>query len=53
MKLLESTGKTVEEAIAQGLRELDTEREQVDVKILELPSKGFFGIIGSKPAKVR
>jgi hypothetical protein len=33
MKLLESTGKTVEEAIAQGLRELDTEREQVDVKI--------------------
>lgn len=53
MKLLESTGKTVEEAIALGLRELETERERVDVKILELPSKGFFGIIGSKPAKVR
>ncbi|HZJ76822.1 MAG TPA: RNA-binding cell elongation regulator Jag/EloR [Oscillospiraceae bacterium] len=53
MKLLESTGKTVEEAIALGLRELNTKRDQVDVKILELPSKGLFGIIGSKPAKVR
>ncbi len=53
MKLLESTGKTVEEAIASGLEELNTERERVDVKILELPSKGLFGIIGSKPAKVR
>ncbi len=53
MKLLESTGKTVEEAIASGLRELNTKRDQVDVKILELPSKGLFGIIGSKPAKVR
>ncbi len=53
MKLLESTGKTIEEAIASGLRELNTKRDQVDVKILELPSKGLFGIIGSKPAKVR
>ena len=53
MKLLESTGKTVEEAIALGLKELNTKRERVDVKILELPSKGLFGIIGSKPAKVR
>lgn len=52
MKLLESTGKTVEEAIASGLKEMDIKREQVDVKILELPSKGFFGL-GSKPAKVR
>ncbi len=53
MKLLESTGKTVEEAIASGLKELDIKREQADVKILELPSKGFLGIIGTKPAKVQ
>lgn len=53
MKLLESTGKTVEEAIALGLKELDKTRDQVDVKVLELPSKGFLGIIGSKLAKVK
>lgn len=53
MKLLESTGKTVEEAIALGLEKLDRTRDQVDVKILELPSRGFLGIIGSKLAKVQ
>lgn len=53
MKSLESTGKTVEEAIALGLKELDKTRDQVDVKVLELPSKGFLGIIGSKLAKVK
>lgn len=53
MKLLESTGKTVEEAIALGLEELNRTRDQVDVKILDLPSKGFLGIIGTKLAKVQ
>lgn len=52
MKLLESTGKTVEDAIELGLRELNKTREQVDVKILELPSKGFLGLIGSRLARV-
>lgn len=53
MKLIESTGKTVEEAIELGLKELNKTRDQVEVKILELPSKGFLGIIGSKLAKVK
>lgn len=53
MKLIESMGKTVEEAIELGLKELKKTRDQVDVQVLELPSKGFFGIIGSKSAKVK
>lgn len=52
MKLLESEGKTVEEAIELGLQDLKKTREQVEVKILELPKKGFFGVIGSRLAKV-
>lgn len=53
MNIKESVGKTVEEAIELGLKELNKTRDQVDVKILELPSKGFLGIIGSKLAKVK
>lgn len=53
MKSIESVGKTIEEAIQLGLEELDKKRDQVEVKILEIPSKGFLGIIGSKMAKVR
>ncbi len=53
MKLIESMGKTVEEAIELGLKELNKTRDQVDIEVLELPSKGFLGIIGSKLAKVK
>lgn len=53
MKLIESVGKTVEEAIELGLKELNKTRDQVDIEVLELPNKGFLGIIGSKLAKVK
>ncbi len=53
MKFTEKTGKTVEEAVKSALEELKTTKEQVEIKILEEPSKGIFGLIGSKPAKVR
>lgn len=53
MKFIESMGKTVEEAIALGLKELNKTREQVEVEVLELPTKGFLGILGSKLAKVK
>lgn len=52
MKLLESTGKTVEKAIELGLKQLDKKREDVEIKVLEQPTKGFLGIIGSKLARV-
>ena len=53
MRSIESVGKTIEEAIQLGLEELGKERKEVDVKILEIPAKGFLGFIGAKDAKVR
>jgi len=51
-KELIATGKTTEEAIENGLSELNLTREQVEVEVLETSSKGLFGLIGQKDAKV-
>ncbi|KHF40059.1 RNA-binding cell elongation regulator Jag/EloR [Halalkalibacter okhensis] len=45
-------GKTIDEAIANAMNELQTTREKLSYRILEEPQKGFLGIIGSKPAKI-
>jgi len=50
---IEKTAKTVEDAVDQGLVELGVSREEVEVEIIEQPSKGLFGILGNKPAKVK
>ena len=47
-----STGKDVASAIIRGLNELGRRRDQVDVTILQKPSKGFLGI-GAKKARVQ
>ncbi|MFZ5899119.1 MAG: RNA-binding cell elongation regulator Jag/EloR [Bacillota bacterium] len=52
-KSLESSGKSVEEAIENALRELGVNREDVEVEILEESVKGLFGILGTRPARVR
>ncbi|WP_226536825.1 RNA-binding cell elongation regulator Jag/EloR [Fictibacillus halophilus] len=51
MKKVQVTGKTVEEAVEAALEQLQTSKDQVEVKILEDSKKGFFGI-GGKPAVV-
>lgn len=43
--------KDVTAAIAKGLKELGLRRDQVEVKVLEAPKKGFLGF-GAKPAVV-
>ncbi len=43
---------TVEEAIAAALKELHAENNEVEIEIINEPSKGFFGL-GSKDAKVK
>jgi spoIIIJ-associated protein len=53
MKTVEATGKTIDDAVTNGLVELGCSREEVEVKILEAPYKGLLGIIGSKDAKVQ
>jgi len=49
---LQVSGKTVEEAIKIGLSKLGAREDQVKVTVLEQPSKGLFGLIGAKEAKV-
>jgi len=50
---IEVEGKTVEAAIANGLKKLALIREQVDIKILSEGSSGLFGLMGAKPARVQ
>ena len=49
---LEKTGKTEDEAIAAALRELQMERDDVSVEIVERAKSGFLGI-GAQPARIR
>ena len=44
---------TVEEAVIAALNELEAEKEDVVVEVINEPSKGLFGLIGSKNAKVK
>lgn len=50
---IEMTGKTIEDAKAAALQELNVSDDMVDFVVLEEPSKGFLGFIGGRPAKVR
>lgn len=53
MMEVEKSAKTVEEAVRLALEELKAEREQVEIEVLDQPSKGIFGILGTKLARVR
>jgi len=48
----EYIGRTVDEAVKQGLDELKLTREQVDVLVLDEGSRGVLGIFGAKMARV-
>jgi len=53
MTSVEKSGKTIEEAVALALSELGVSQDRIDYEVLETPSKGFLGLIGTKLAKVR
>ena len=53
MRSIESVGKTIDEAIQFGLEKLGKKKNEVEVKIIEIPTKGFLGFIGTKDAKVK
>ena len=52
LKSVEKTAKTMEEALESALEELGVSEDRVTVEILEEPSKGLFGFIGGKPARI-
>lgn len=53
MDYLEKSGKTVQDAITLALEELNTDENSVNIEVLEEGTKGIFGLIGNKMAKVR
>jgi spoIIIJ-associated protein len=53
VKTVEKMGKTVDEAVDLALKELDATIDEVVVEVLEEPSKGLFGFIKVKQAKVK
>ncbi len=52
MESIEASGKSVEEAITQALARLGKRRDEVDIAVLQEPSRGAFGL-GSRDARVR
>ena len=51
--IIEKTGKTVEEALQAAISELGVEEKDVEMEVLEKPSKGLLGLFGNKPARIR
>src|SRR5947209_11231570 len=49
---IEASGKSVDEAVQQALMRLGKRRDEVEITVLQEPSRGTFGI-GSKDARVR
>jgi len=50
---IESTGKTIEQALQKALRELGAKPEDVDIEILSESHGGLLGIFGGKSVKIR
>ena len=53
LEVVEKWGDSVDQAVDLALRDMKLTREDVDVEVLEEPTKGFLGIIGNTLAKVR
>jgi len=52
LESIEASGKSVEEAVQQALIRLGKRRDEVEITVLQEPTRGAFGI-GSKDARVR
>jgi spoIIIJ-associated protein len=53
MKTVEKAGKNVDEAVDLALKELAASIDDVEVEILEEPSKGILGLLMVKQARVK
>ncbi len=52
MESIEASGKSVDEAVMQALARLGKRRDEVEIAVLQEPTRGTFGL-GSKDARVR
>ncbi len=53
MKFVVKTAKTVDEALQEALVELKATEKDVEYEVIEEASKGLFGLIGTKEAKIK
>ena len=53
MTSVEVSAKTIEEALAEGLKLLGVKKDNVRVEVINEPSQGFLKIFGSSAAKIK
>ena len=52
-EIIETTGRTVEDALAAALDKLGCGREEVTYEVIQEPSGGFLGLWGKREARIR
>ncbi len=52
MKTVKISAKTIEAAVSEGLKQLGISREEAEIRVIEQPSSGLFGLIHKKDAVV-
>lgn len=53
MRVVEAAGRTVDEAVRDALKQLGVGRSDVDIEVVEEGSRGLFGLLGGRRARVR
>lgn len=53
MRVVETVGRTIDEAVRDALKQLGVGRDDVEIEIVEEGSKGLFGLLGGRRARVR
>ncbi len=53
MSWIEAEGNTVEEAVKAAVGDLGVSEDEVEIEVLDPGSRGFFGILGGRQARVR
>lgn len=51
--VIETTGKTIQDAINAAIAQLGVTEDNISVEVLETPAKRLFGLLGERPAKIR
>lgn len=52
-EIIEISGRNVEEAIETALKQLATDRDSVEIEVIDEGNKGLLGIIGKQSAKIK
>ena len=51
--VIEKTGKTIDDAIQAAVAQLGVSLDELEIEVLERPTKRLFGLLGETPAKIR